>query len=162
MIPKSKIKMLFAFTLAFLCVQPGNVAAQKTTELDTISEKIQSAISQAMPEWKCRRGEPITGKNSVVIMSCRFCEAGVVVSVIRLASVDEAAKRFHDGGRFERDRENVSGIGEEAYAHGFRKASFVFRRQNLIVSVSISAEDMQDMEKISKRFAEIVSDALKD
>jgi hypothetical protein len=154
--------MLLAFALTLLFAQPTNVSAHADSDLDRISEKIQAAISKTMPEWKCRRGEPFTGKDSVVLISCRFCEVGVVVSVMRFASVDEAAKYFRDGARYDKDREPIGGLGEEGYARGFRNASFAFRRQNLTVSVSITADDMEGMEKTSRRFAEILSEAFKD
>ena len=138
-----------------------SVAQRSVPEyLDKISEVIQRAVEAKMPGWRHRRGEPIKGSKDVLVESYTSGDANIKLSVIPYASNEEAASRMRN---FKgNDAEKVSDLGDEGHAWGYRHSKFAFTQNKLNIFVSIDADDMTDKEKISKQFAKVVADALKD
>jgi hypothetical protein len=150
------------FLAQFLMLASPSFAQQNlVADLDAISQVIEQAVNVKMPGWKHRRGEPIGGSKGVLVESYSSKDATIKLSVIPYASSEEAASRMKDFAAKGDVSEKLSDLGDEGCAWGYRGSKFAFRRRNLNIFVSIEADDM-DKEKVSKQFAKLVADAIKD
>lgn len=153
-------KTFLICALAQLSALPSVAQRSVPEYLDKISEVVQKAVETQMPGWKHRRGEPIKGSKDVLVESYSSGDATIKFSVIPYASEEEAASRMRN---FKGDvTEKLPDLGDEGRAWGYRGSKFAFKKHRLNIFISIAAEDMTDKEKISKRFAKVVAEAIKD
>jgi hypothetical protein len=131
-----------------------------------------------MRQWKHKRGESIEGSKNVVIEFWSFSNRVVKVSIIPHTSADEARQALLDFVRYDRDKEEIKGLGDNAYAWGYGLSNIVFRRGRLNVYVSAYAEvdsdpdarmlsqvergerERLEMKRLSKEFAKHMVDAI--
>lgn len=130
--------------LILLVLLTGQVAAQNDPELDRAQEKLTRHIESKMPGWKHRRGEPIQGSKGVLIDRWSAANRVVTISVVQYDSVRSAQEVLQPLIKYEKQKEELQGFGDEGYAWGYGLSNIVFRRGKLIVYVSTYAEVESD------------------
>ncbi len=153
------IALLSLFVLLLMITSAS--AQSEPADLDRLSEAIHQTVKEEMPQWMCRRGEPIKGSGNVLVESCFSGDTVIKLSVIPHPSRELASLRFREGAGLNRTKEVVNDLGDEGYAWGFQKSKFAFRKGRYSIFVSISDEE-KGADKISRQFAKTVAKGLKD
>jgi len=152
--------IIYAVGLLLAFTSTSNGQGKTVKVLGEVSTVIEHAVQKEMPGWNRRRAQPITGNLLGEVYNSN--DVNIKLSVISYESSKEAAKQFKEGFSWDQSKQKVDYLGEEGYEWGYRGASFAFKINNLGVFVSITAGDMAGKEEISKRFAKIAYNALKD
>lgn len=137
--------------------------AQGPLDLDGLDNKLSRHIETKMPGWKHKRGEPITGSVNVLEETWSFPNRNIKVSIIPHASPAQARAAIREGVKYEREREALKGLGDEAYAWGYRLSNVVFTRGRFNVYVSgganiyedPDAQTLSEFERRSREYSEI-------
>jgi hypothetical protein len=130
-------RIFVALILSSLCISQAR--AQGLVDLDRLEEKLSRHIETKMPGWKHTRGEPMLNSPNVLIEVWSFPEKGVKVQIVPYKSAQEAREVLRGFLKYERDKEELTGLGDEAYAWGVKKADVVFVRGKFIVYVEAGA-----------------------
>src|ERR1043166_1139634 len=95
--------------------------AQPSVELDALHEKISTRLHASIPGWDSKRGEPIQGDNNVLIEFWANSNRSriVKISIVPRRSVDEARTAIEDFVKYDREKEQLRGLGDDAYAWGY-------------------------------------------
>ena len=133
-----KMAILSAFLLCSSLL--GQAAAQGDVDLDKLDQKVSEHLKARMPGWKVKRGEPIQGSNGVLIEFWAFPNRIVKISVGSVKSAKEAKDVVDRFVQYDRDKEELTGLGDRAYAWGYGLSNVVFARGKYIVHVSTYAD----------------------
>lgn len=133
-------KQVIVASLILLVVLVGQAAAQNDPELDRLQEKLTRHLESKMSGWKHKRGEPIQGSKGVLIDRWSASNRVVTISVVRYDSPRSAQEVLQPLIKYERQKEELKGFGDEGYAWGYGLSNIVFRRGKLIITVSTYAE----------------------
>lgn len=132
-----------AFTLmAVVILWQGIAAGQNPADLDTLHEKLKTRFHQVMPDWEGKRGEPIQGDRNVLVEFWANVSRDriVKISIVPRTSVEEARNAIEEFVKYDREKEQLRGFGDDAYAWGYGLSNIVFRRGKLTVFVSTMAD----------------------
>jgi hypothetical protein len=169
-------KLIFALALLGVCFNQGQ--AQAKVDLDRLEEKLSHHIETKMPGWKHRRGESMLTGPNVLTEVWSSPEKAVKIRIVAYNSVQEAREVLRGFLQYESDKEELKGLGDEAYAWGIRRADVVFVRGKLIVYVEAGADidadpsvrklsgperferEKIEVKRLSKEFAKLVVDAI--
>lgn len=169
-------RLLVALVMLGLCVV--HVGAQSQVALDRLEEKLDRHLEGKMPGWTHRRGEPMLNSTNVLIKVWRAPEKGVKIAIVPYSSVQEAREVLRGFLKYEKEKEELKGLGDEAYSWGIRRANVVFVRRNFVVYIeagvnidadpssrSLSSTERFEREKtavrlLSKDFAKHTADAV--
>jgi len=131
-----------------------------------------------MVGWKHQRSEPIRGSEGVLVDFWSFEKRKVKIEVVPYSSAQKAKDAFDEFKKYEPDRENLNGFGDDAYAWGYALSNATFRRGRFIVYVSSyaavesdpdaktltpeqkNARQIAEMKKWSKEFAKHMATAI--
>jgi len=156
----------------------GRGVAQDQPELETLDDKLSRHVATKMPGWKHKRGEPIQGSKNVLIERWGTSNRVVTVSVVPHKSADEAREALIDFVKYDRDKEQLKGLGDEAVAWGYGLSQIVLRRGRFNIYISSYAEigsdsnmrslseaergerDRTEMRRLSREFAKLVTEAM--
>jgi len=170
-------KPVFA-CVVFLGLLLGQVTAQTDAELSRLEEKSNRHLENKMPGWKHERGEPIRGSEGVLVDFWSFQKRKVKIEVVPYSSAQTAKDAFLQFSKYEPEREDLKGLGDDAFAWGYAGANVAFRRGRFIIYVSsyaavesdpdarsLTPEQMDkrqrsEMKKWSKEFAKQMSTAI--
>lgn len=133
-----KIRLIVAIALLSLVFPQG--AAQDKRELDRLDEKFTRYFEKAMPGWKHERVDPMVPTENVLIQFWSASERKVKIAVVPHRSGMEAREDLENFVRYERDKETLKDIGDEAYASGYGFSKIIFRKGRLTIYVSTTAE----------------------
>ncbi|MGH9972259.1 MAG: hypothetical protein ACREBG_31315 [Pyrinomonadaceae bacterium] len=139
-----KNRVFVAFLLLGLCAT--QVAAQGQPDLDRLDEKLSRHIETKMPGWKHKRVEPFMNSPNVLVEVWSLPKRGVMVQIVQYKSHQEAREVLRGFLQYESEKEELKGLGDEAYAWGIRRANVVFTRGNFIVYVEAGADIDADPE----------------
>ena len=145
-----KRQVLVALVFSSVCI--AQVWAQGQVDLDRLEVKLSRHIETKMPGWKHRRGEPMSHSSNVLIEVWSFPEKGVKIQIVPYKSAQEAREVLKGFLKYESDKEELEGLGDEAYAWGVRRADVVFIRGKFIVYVESGANI--DAEPDARRLSE--------
>jgi hypothetical protein len=132
-----------AFTLAALVILWQSIAVgQSPADLDTLHEKLKTRFHEVMPGWEGKRGEPIQGDKNVLVEFWTDSSRNriVKISIVPRASVEEARNAIEEFVKYDREKEQLRGFGDDGYAWGYGLSNVVFRRGKLTVFVSTMAD----------------------
>lgn len=164
--------------LLLTVLSPLQAVAQSPVDLDRLDEKLSSHVDTKMPGWNHRRGEPIAGSTNVLIEIWPSPNRQVNVSIIPHKSPEAARAAMREGVKYERQKEALMGLGDEAYAWGYELANVKFTRGRFNVYVSAGANVYEDldartlseaerrgreyseMRRLSREFAKHLADAI--
>lgn len=137
-----KNRILIALLFSGLCVT--QTAAQVPIDLDRLEDKLSRHVGTKMPGWSHRRGEPITGSTGVLIEIWSFPGRHVKVAIVPRKNPDGGRDALREFVKYERQKEELKGLGDEAYAWGYQLANVVVIRGGFSVYVSASADVFED------------------
>ena len=170
-----KVRLLVAMVFFSVCVGQGSA---QDRELDRLDEKVKRHIEAKMLGWEHRRGEPMLHSTNVIIEVWSFPEKGVKIQIVPYKSAQEALEVLKGFVKYESDKEQLKGLGDEAYSWGVRSANVVFARGRFLVYVEAGAnvdadpkagslrgperfeKEKAEVKRLSKEFAQHVVDAL--
>ncbi len=169
-------RIFVALVLSGLCISQAQ--AQGQVDFDRLDEKLSRHIETKMPGWKHRRDQPMLNSPNVLIEVWSFPEKGVKIQIVPYKSAEEAREVLRGFLKYERDKEELKGLGDEAYAWGVKRADVVFLRGKFIVYVeagtNIDADptarrlsalerfelERTEVKRLSKEFAEHIVGAI--
>lgn len=172
------MKRTVLVSAVFLGLIVGQVTAQTDVEVTRLQEKASRHLEDKMPGWTHQRGEPFRGSERVSVDFWSFQKRKVKIEVVPYASAQGAKDAFVEFSKYEPEREELKGLGDDAFAWGFAQSNVAFRRGRFIIYVSSYAavEDDPDgrtltsgqkdqrrrseMKKWSKEFAKQMSTAI--
>src|SRR5258705_8333674 len=114
--------------LVLLANLPVHVSAQAKTELDKLDEKFSQYFERVMPGWKHERVEPVMKTENVLIQFWSFSNRKVKIAVIPHKSADEAREVLQRHAKYQFNKQELSDLGDEAYAGGYGSADVAFRK----------------------------------
>lgn len=171
-----KSRALIALALSCLCITQAR--AQGQVDLDRLEEKLSRHIETKMPGWTHRRGSPMLNNPDVLIEVWSFPEKGVKIQIVPYKSAEEAREVLRGFLKYASDKEELKGLGDEAYSWGVRRADVIFRRGRFMVYVeagaNIDAEadvrkrseperferEKTEVKRLSREFAKHMVDAI--
>lgn len=134
---------------------------QSNSDLTQLSDLIETAAKEKMPEWKYWRGEPVYEGEHVLIAAFSSGDKRVKVSVLPYPSRAEAERALHHYVNRDKSQKKLDDFGDEGFSCGFANSQVVFRKRNLTVFVSITADEMnKEVVEINKQFAKLIASAL--
>jgi hypothetical protein len=116
--------------------------------------------------------------SNVLIEVWSSSEQGVTIQIVPYKSAQEARKVLEGFIKYENDKEEVKGLGDEAYIWGVRRANVVFTRGRFVVyveaGVNIDADpnarklsgperserEKAEVKQLSREFAKHMVDAI--
>ena len=157
-----KMKSLTTVAVLLLLLNAATTFGQAgNTDLSQLSALIEMAAKERMPEWKYRTGEPVFKGEHVLIASFTSADKIIKVSVLPHASRGEAERALHDFIRREKSPKKLDDFGDEGFSRGFAHSQVAFRKGNLTVYVSITADEInKEAVEINKQFAKLIAAAL--
>jgi hypothetical protein len=130
-------RIFVALVLSVVCIT--HAWAQGQVDLDKLEEKLSRHIETKLPGWTHRRGVPMLNSPNVLIEVWSFPEKGVKIQIVPYKSAQEAREVLRGFLKYESDKEELKGLGDEAYAWGVRRADVVFIRGKFVVYVEAGA-----------------------
>jgi hypothetical protein len=166
------------FLVVFLGLLIVQGVAQDQAELEKLDDKLNRHVATKMPGWNHKRGEPIQGSKNVLIERWGTSNRVVTVSIVPHKSASEAREALIDFVKYDRDKEELIGLGDQAVAWGYGLSNIVLRRGRFNVYVSSYAEldsdpearslterekgerESIEMRRLSREFAKLMADAM--
>ena len=133
-----KNRVFAAFFLFTLLI--GQIVAQGGSDLDKLDEMFSRYFEKVMPAWKHERVEPIVKTENVLIQFWSFSNRKVKISIIPRKSTEEARDVLHRYAKYESKKEQLTDVGDEAYASGYGFSDVAFRRGRLTIYVRATAD----------------------
>jgi len=157
-----KMKSIVMIPVLLLLVNAVTAFGQASnTDLSQLSRLIEMATKETMPEWKYRIGEPVFKGEHVLIASFTSADKIIKVSVLPHASRGEAERALHDFVRRDKSHKKLDDFGDEGFSRGFANSQVAFRKGNLTVYVSITADEVnKEVVEINKQFTKLIALAL--
>jgi len=116
------------------------VVAQGDNELERLDEKVIRHLEAKLPGWQHRRVNAIEGSKSTIINHWQTSTRVVTVSIVRYDSANQAKETMQPFIKYYRQKEELKGLGDEAYAWGYGLSKIMFRRGRFIVSLEAYAD----------------------
>ncbi len=172
------MKNRFFPAILFASLIAAQVVAQSRPDLNELGEKVNRHIETKMPGWKHKRVEPFMNSPNVFIEVWSFPTKGATVQIVPYKSRQEAREVLRSFLKYEKEKEEIKGLGDEAYVWGIRRANVVFTRGKFIVYVEAGVDIEADPEarklsgpemferqrtaakQLSKDFAKLLVDAI--
>jgi hypothetical protein len=148
--------------LAFMITTGTVTQAGHAPKIDVsqLSDLVEKAGKEKMPEWKYLRGEPVYKGENVLIASFSSSDKRVVVAIVPYRSQAEAESRLRDYVARDKAYQKLDDF-DEGYSCGFAHSQVVFKKGRLVVFVSIMLDEMnKEVVEINKQFAKLVAAAL--
>jgi hypothetical protein len=138
--------MKIAILLTFLLFVPllDQALGQDELELDKLDQKLSAHLKKEMPGWKHNRGQSIQGSTGVLIEFWSLPNRVVKISVGSASSAQEARNRVERFVQYDKEKEELRGLGDKAYAWGYGPSNIVFARGKHIFYVSTYADVESD------------------
>lgn len=130
------MKKLGFASVVFLGLILGQVGAQTDAEVSQLQEKAIRHLENKMPGWKHQRGEPIRGSKGVLVDFWSLEKRKVKIEVVPYSSAQRAKDAFVQFSKYEPEREDLKGFGDDAFAWGYAQSNVAFRRGRFIIYVS--------------------------
>ncbi|HEX7721295.1 MAG TPA: hypothetical protein VF397_04000, partial [Pyrinomonadaceae bacterium] len=111
------------------------VIAQNDTELEGVDDKVIRHLETKMPGWQHRRVNSIEGSKGVIINHWQTSARIVTISIVRYDSANQAQETMQPFIKYMRQKEELKGFGEDAYAWGYGLSNIMFRRGKFIISL---------------------------
>jgi hypothetical protein len=134
-----KSRIFVVLVLSGLFLSQG-AAAQDESELNTLDDKFRHLVATKMPGWKHKRVAPMMHSANVRIQVWSFPNRAVKISIVPYKSAQEAGEVLRGFIKYESQKEELKGLGDEAYGWGYGRSNVVFTRGKSIVYVSTYAE----------------------
>jgi hypothetical protein len=159
------MKMQLILCQAILVLTGMQITAEaqyKSPELIRIEDKLVRSVALDMADWKHRSGSTIEGSEDVAIDSWTLeNKARVGITIIRYSSPEEAQEQMKHFILSMKGVKSVSDFADEQYSLS-RPGDTAFRINQFYYSLSIIAAEADEADKLLKRFAKFVADAIKD
>ena len=97
-----------------------------------------------MPGWKHKRGEPMLGSKNVIEDFWSISNRVIKISVLPHKSAEEAREALRAFVKYDREREEIKGLGDESYAWGYGLSNIVFSKGRFTFYVSTTANVDRD------------------
>ena len=153
-------RMVRCLAILLLLGTALNAAAQgNSTHLTKVADDIVSLIKEKRPDWEHRSVTPIVGSNNVIIDQWSFDSQVIKIAVTEHRSAEEAAKQIQKFASTEKITGKLYNLGDEGYSWSIR-GSIAFRKGNLTIYISAVASDVETETRLSKEFAQLVTEAL--
>ncbi len=151
--------------------------AQNESELDLVGQQLSRHLEMKLPGWKHKHGEPIRGSKNVLIEFWSFSNRVVKVSIVSYGSAQEAREVLKGFKKYNAKKEDLSGLGDDAYGSGYGLSNVTFAKGKFIVYVSTYAEvdsdsdarslsqdergqrEKSEMRRLSREFAKHIAEA---
>ena len=133
-----KNQIFLALWLLGLLVASG--VAQDQAELEKIDDKLSRHLAAQMPGWKHKRGEPVEGSSNVVIERWGTSNRAVTISIVPHKTANEAREALINFVKYDRDKQEIDGLGDQAVAWGYGLSNIVLRKGRFNIFVSSYAE----------------------
>lgn len=165
-------------TVILLFLFLAQTAAQNESELDLVGQKLSRQLETKMPGWKHKRGEPIPGSKNVLIEFWSFSNRVVKISIVPYRSAQEAREVLRGFKKYNTQKEELTGLGDDAYGSGYGFSNVTFTKGKFIVYVSTYAEvdsdpdarmlnqmergnrERAEMRRLSREFGKHLADAI--
>ena len=152
--------------------------AQAPVDLDRLDDKLIRHVESEMPGWKHKRGEPIPGSKNVLIEFWSFSNRVVKISIVPYGSAQEAREVLQRFKKYNIQKEELTGLGDDAYGSGYGFSNVTFTKGKFIMYVSTYAEvdsdpdarmlsqvergnrERAEMRRLSREFAKHLADAM--
>lgn len=169
-------RMLLAFL--FLALSFGEARAQLNPDLEKLDEKIVKHFEAKLPEWRHKRGEPIQGSTNTLIEKLVSSHRIINISIVPHKSAAEAREAIERFVRYDSEKEQLQGFGDEAFAWGYALGNVVLRRGKYAVFISVHADidsdadaqtlppsekggrERTEMKRLSREFAKHITSAI--
>jgi hypothetical protein len=169
-------RMFVALLLSVLCLSP--TSAQDSSDLEIVKDKVRHHLEFKMPGWKHKRGIPMLGSRDVIEDFWSVSNRVVKISILPHKSPEEAQEVLRRFVKYDRQKEELKGLGDEAYAWGYGLSNIVFSRGRFTVYVSTTANvdedadarslnqsqrgdrEKSEMRRLSKEFAKHMANAI--
>lgn len=122
-------------------IQP---ATQDPVDLDRLDDKLSRHIETKMPGWSHRRGKPMEGSTNVLVEIWSFPNRQVNIANMPRKSPDAGRAALQEFVKYERQKEELKDLGDEAYAWGYQLANVVVIRGGFSLYVSAGADVFGD------------------
>ena len=113
--------------------------AQNDLELDRLDSKVIQHLEAKMAGWQHRRIEPVQGSTGVIINHWQTAARIVTISIIKYDSAKQAMDTMQPFIKYMRQKEELKGLGTDAYAWGYGLSNVVFRRGRFIFHIDTHA-----------------------
>lgn len=133
-----RIRIFAALVLSVLLF--GHTFAQDQADLDRLDQKFTQYFERILPGWRHERVEPVMKTENVLIEFWSFSNRKVKIAVIRHKSADEAREVLQRHAKYTLNREELSDLGDEAHAGGYGSGDVAFRKGNLTIYISTTAD----------------------
>lgn len=138
--------LLSAFLLVLVNLNATGVAAQ--SDLDEVDVKLKRVVESNLPGWKHKRVEPIAGSKNVLVLFWSNSNRVVKISVVPHKSAQDARNAIQDFMKSE-SKEEIRGLGDEAYTWGYGLGNVAFRKGRLNIYVSTMADVNGDADALN-------------
>jgi hypothetical protein len=133
---------------------------ERKVDLSQLSDLIETAAKEKMPEWKYSRGEPVYKGEHVLISALSSGDKRVRVAIVPHHSQAEAESALHDYVRRDKRYKKLDDF-DLGYSCEFADAQVVFKKGQLVVFVGITADEFsKELVGINKQFAKLIDAAL--
>jgi hypothetical protein len=134
------MKNLILLALCLLGLSVTSGVAQDQAELEKIDDKLSRHLATQMPGWKHKRGEPVEGSKNVVIERWGTSNRSVTISIVPHKTANEAREALINFVKYDRDKQDLEGLGDQAIAWGYGLSNIVLRKGRFNIFVSSYAE----------------------
>jgi len=135
--PKTIAAVIVATILAIVFI--GRVKAQEQEDLAKVADKVSHQLQIKMPGWKHKHGEPMLGSKNVIEDFWSIPNRIVKISILPHKSANEARERLRAFVQYDREKEELNGLGDEAYTWGYGLSNIAFRRGRFTIYVGTTA-----------------------
>jgi hypothetical protein len=158
---KRQFTLLLALA-ALTTIQLTAEAQYKSPELLRIEEKLVRSVELDMPEWRYKSVTTMPGSEDVIMDQWVLeNKASVSITVVRYSSPEEAQEHIK---QFTNDMKGVKSISDSAdEQYSLRTpGKTVSRKHRFLYYMSVRSAEPDETDKLFKRFARFVADAITD
>lgn len=131
-------RIFVAFLLLGVCF--AQALAQARQDLVVPDKEGPQPFREKMPAWKHRRVEPFMNTPNDLIEVWTARDKGVKIRIVSYKSAQEAREVIRGFLKYEKDKEELNGLGDEADSWGVRRANVVLARGRFIVYIEAGAD----------------------
>jgi hypothetical protein len=96
MIKWEEAMKILIFCAVLLGGMLSSTSVRAQADLDNVDEKFRHQIKEVMPEWKCKRGKPMSEGENILVQFCAFSDRTVMISVMPFRSAQEARQALQE------------------------------------------------------------------
>ncbi len=160
-----------AFTLSLAIGLTTSTAQDNGSQLERLGDEIADSVQLKNPTWRHEQVAPMKGSENVLLQQWSSESQSVRIAIVLHNSQDITRKVMRDLVRDGQVKEILVDLGDEGVAWG--RGTVSFRTRNLTIDVSAvmktpaldvtkAAANLAEERKLSKEFARLVADAIKD